>query len=59
MSNRVDLTVTKRCFKDKGDVMIGVSNLLEKDNDPVSGVGALTMHETPGRTFFARMQLRY
>jgi len=59
VSNRLDLTVAKRCFKGNGELMIGVSNLLEKDNDPVPSVGALTMHETPGRMFFVRMQLKF
>ena len=59
VSNRLDMTAVRRCCKGKGELTIGVSNVFEKDNDPVPGLGALTMHETPGRTFFAGMQIRF
>ena len=58
-SNTLDLTVAKRLFKDNGELLMGVANLLAEDNDAVSAVGALTDHETPGRMFFARMQLKF
>jgi iron complex outermembrane receptor protein len=58
-SHRLDLTFAKRCFKRNGEFIFGVSDLLNKDKDAVPSVGALTMHETPGRTFFVEMQLRF
>ncbi len=58
-SHRLDLAFSKRCFKGNGELIFGVSDMFSKDNDPVPGVGAVTMHDTPGRTFFVEMQLRF
>jgi len=58
-SNRLDLSIAKKIFKGNGEIMFGIIDLLCKDNDPVSAVGSLTDHETPGRTFFARVQLHF
>jgi len=57
--NRLDLTIAKEIADGKGEIMIGVSDLLCKTNKAITDVGALTAHETPGRMFFARVQLRF
>lgn len=58
-SHRLDLGVAKEVFNGRGELMIGISNLLDRTNDSVSGVGMLTDHETPGRMLFVRLQLRF
>ena len=59
ISNRLDLTIAKTFADGKGELMFGVSDLLNKTNDPIHGFGRVTGHETPGRTFFARVQYRF
>jgi len=58
-SHRLDLTLAKEFAKGKGEFMIGVSDLLNKTNGPNFGIGQLSAHETPGRTFFARAQFKF
>ncbi|OHB62182.1 MAG: hypothetical protein A2167_01740 [Planctomycetes bacterium RBG_13_46_10] len=58
-SHRLDLGLAKKFAKGKGEFMIGVSDLLNKTNDPHFGLGQLSAHETPGRMFFARLQLKF
>ena len=58
-SHCLDLTVAKGFGKGKGELMIGVSDLLHKTDDAHFAIGQLTAHETPGRTFFVRMQLKF
>jgi outer membrane receptor protein involved in Fe transport len=58
-SHRLDLTMSKKIAKGNGEVMLGVSNLLNKTVEPVNNSYTVTAHEIPGRTFFARMQLRF
>ncbi|OHB62186.1 MAG: hypothetical protein A2167_01775 [Planctomycetes bacterium RBG_13_46_10] len=58
-SNRLDFTLAKRFAKGQGELLFGVSDLLDKIKEPVFSVGAFTAHELPGRTFFARMQFKF
>lgn len=58
-SHRLDLTISKKIAKGNGEVMFGVSNLLDKTVEPVNSTYTVTAHEIPGRTFFARMQLKF
>ena len=58
-SHRLDLGLAKEFAKGKGEFMIGVSDLLNKTNDAHFAIGQLTAHETPGRMFFARLQLKF
>ncbi|MCK5592953.1 TonB-dependent receptor, partial [Candidatus Bathyarchaeota archaeon] len=57
--NRLDLTIAKKIADGRGEFMIGVSDLLNKTNGPALDIGGLTAHETPGRMFFARLQLKF
>jgi len=58
-SHRLDITLTKSICKGNGELMFGVSDLLEVDNDAVYGVGSLSSYTTPGRTFLGRIQIRF
>jgi outer membrane receptor protein involved in Fe transport len=58
-SHRLDLTVSKKIAKGNGELMLGVSDLLNKDVELVNNTYTATEHRVPGRTFFARVQLRF
>ena len=58
-SHRLDLAVAKKFAEGRGELMIGVSDVFNKTNGPNFGIGEVTAHETPGRTFFVAMQLRF
>ncbi len=58
-SHRLDLGVAKQFAEGRGEVMVGVSDVFNKTNGPNFGIGQTTAHETPGRMFFVRMQLRF
>ncbi len=56
---RWDLTLSRKFNKEKGEFMIGVTDVLNKTSDPVIGIGHFTAHETPGRMFFTRLQFKF
>jgi len=58
-SHRLDLTISKKIAKGRGELMLGVSDILVKTRESVLDLGAYTAHETPGRMFFARLQLKF
>ncbi len=58
-SHRLDLTVSKEIAKGRGEVMLGVADLLNKTHDPIKGNSTLTGHETPGRVFFVSLMFRF
>ncbi len=58
-SHRLDLTIAKEFEKGKGELMFGVSDVFNKTNGPNFGIGQLSAHETPGRTFFVRLLFRF
>ncbi len=57
--NQLDLTVTRSFFAKKGEMMIGVMDLLEDEHAAVDESGVSDNAVTPGRTFFCRMQYRF
>ena len=57
--NRLDLTLSRKFAKGNGELMIGVADILNKTTDPFFDTGYLTANETPGRTFFARLQIKF
>jgi iron complex outermembrane receptor protein len=57
--HRLDLTLSRKFAKGKGEFMVGVSDVLNKTTDPVYDSGYFSAMETPGRTFFARMQVTF
>lgn len=58
-SHRLDLTVSKAFADNRGEIMIGVSDILNETNGPIHRLAGFTTHETPGRTFFARVQYNF
>lgn len=57
--HRLDLTVSRAFAQGRGEVMLGVTDVLNETTDPVFDTGNFTALETPGRTFFARLQLQF
>ncbi len=57
--NRLDLTLSRKISRGKGEFMIGVADLLNETTAPVIEQGHFSGHETPGRMFFARVQLKF
>jgi outer membrane cobalamin receptor len=56
--NRWDLSLSRKFAQEKGEFMIGVADVLNETTDPVFAAGHFTAHETPGRMFFVRAQLK-
>lgn len=57
--NHLDLTVSRAFMENKGEVMLGVMDLLTKEYDPVVGLDQTSSHTVPGRTFFCRLQVAF
>jgi hypothetical protein len=53
------LNLSRKFAKDKGELMIGVADILNKATDPVFDAGYYAAIETPGRMFFGRLQLKF
>ncbi len=58
-SNRLDLTLSRKFAKSKGELMLGVMDVLNETSAVVTDSGNMTGLETPGRTFFARLQFTF
>ncbi len=58
-SNHMDLTVAKSFLEKKGEIMVGVRDLLTKEYDPLVGINETAGNKIPGRTFFARLQYTF
>jgi outer membrane cobalamin receptor len=58
-SHRLDLALSKSFAHDKCEFMIGVQDIFNKTRDPIAESIQFTGHETPGRTFFVRMQFSF
>ena len=59
INHRLDLTLARKIAAGKGELMIGITDVLNKTNDPVPAMNQLSAHETPGRTVFARLQMYF
>ncbi|MBM4103821.1 MAG: TonB-dependent receptor [Planctomycetes bacterium] len=57
--HRLDLTLSRKFAKGTGEFMVGVSDVLNKTADAVYDSGNMTGLETPGRTFFTRLQFTF
>ncbi|MCE5186031.1 MAG: TonB-dependent receptor [Planctomycetaceae bacterium] len=57
--NRLDMTLSRSFAKGSGEWMLGVSDVLNQTEDPVFDINTFARHETPGRTFFTRLQWRF
>lgn len=58
-SHLVDLTLSRKLANGKGELMVGVADLFNNHTDPVYDSVNVTALETPGRTFFARLQFSF
>ena len=56
VDHRCDVTISRKICDEKGEMMVGVTDVFNETNGPNLGMGSFTGHETPGRMFFARMQ---
>jgi len=59
--HRVDLTWAMDIFDGQGEIMLGVNDLLDETDIVVTPIGTLFVNsfETPGRSIFARVQLKF
>lgn len=59
--HRLDLTWAMDVFDGRGEIMIGVSDILDETDIVVSPVGTLFINsfETPGRSIFGRVQIKF
>jgi hypothetical protein len=58
-SHRLDLTVAKELWDGHCELLFGVSDVLNTTRDPVGSVPFSSPHDTPGRTFFGRLRIRF
>ncbi|MDP6543706.1 MAG: TonB-dependent receptor [Phycisphaerae bacterium] len=58
-SHRFDVGVSKAFGKGNGEVMFGVSDLFHRNVRGVRGIDVSGGHDTPGRTFFIRLQWKF
>ncbi len=58
-SNRLDITLSKSFNEEKGEIIIGVSDLFERIHEPKRQSNEYTGHELPGRTFFAGLRVNF
>ncbi len=56
VSNRLDLTLSRKLFDKKTDILFGVADAFNETSDPVYDVSYFTSYETPGRMFFVSMR---
>ena len=57
--HRLDLTIAREIAKGRGELMFGVSDVLDNANEPRRTLGNYALHEMPARTFFVRLQLKF
>jgi outer membrane receptor protein involved in Fe transport len=54
IAHRLDLNVAWSFARARGELMLGVEDVINTRNDDAQGTGSFTSHPTPGRTFFVR-----
>jgi len=57
--NRLDLSVSRKFLQGDGELMIGVTDVLNKTAPAASDYTNFTGYETPGRCFFVRVQVSF
>ncbi|CAG0965206.1 Colicin I receptor [Phycisphaerales bacterium] len=58
-THALDLAVTAEVFKGKGEIQVGVEDVFDSTDGPITGYGSTVSQELPGRTFFARLQVKF
>ena len=59
MRHRLDMTVARKIAKGSGELMVGVTDILNNTEGPHWDASNASAHEVPGRTFFARLQMKF
>jgi iron complex outermembrane receptor protein len=59
MTQRLDLTLSRTIANGRGELMVGVLDVLDRICPANKAINSLTSYETPGRTFFARLQIQF
>ena len=57
--HRLDLSIAKSLADGRGELMLGVTDLFDTTDLAIFSLGNFTAHETPGRTVFARVQIKF
>lgn len=57
-NHRLDLTIAQ-ALGQRGEIMVGVTDLFDDTDFAAPAVTSFAPHETPGRSFFLRMQLHF
>jgi outer membrane receptor protein involved in Fe transport len=57
--NRLDLTISRKICRCGGEFMVGVADIFNKTEPAAYDFTNFTGFETPGRMFFARLQLKF
>ena len=57
--SRLDLALSKTFAKESCEIMVGVRDALDNCRMGATEINAISNHEVPGRTFFARLQMRF
>jgi len=58
-SNRLDIAVSKDLAKGNEQILVGISDLLNKTHDPIKESSQLTGHKVAGRILFLSLMLRF
>jgi outer membrane cobalamin receptor len=57
--HRFDISLSRPFAGEKGELMVGVTDVLNDNHDVIFPNGQFTNHETPGRSAFLRLQLKF
>jgi hypothetical protein len=55
----LDLALSKTIANGNGELMVGVSDVLNRSNEPIFETTTNANYKTPGRTFFGRVQFNF
>ena len=58
-THRLDVSVSKTFADKRGELAVGVADVFNETELKAVALGRLSHYETPGRTFFARLQLKF
>jgi outer membrane receptor protein involved in Fe transport len=59
MSQRLDLTLSRTIANGRGELMVGVLDVFNRTCPANKAINSFTGYETPGRTFFTRLQFTF
>lgn len=59
VTNQLDLSVGKSLFDNHAEIIAGIADLFDTTRRGISEDGQFTTHDTPGRTFFLRLVMKF